>query len=113
MTTTASVRAAASVAAEYVTRDEHLDAIRRLEEADGELGRALVELERAMRADYESKISDAVTQMKEAISSSNDDLKGDIGQVQDHLTWQDRTVGGAVVLFFTYLLLHFVVHIHF
>lgn len=96
---------------DYVTREEHQAAIQRLDEADTELRQSISSMERNMRGDYENKIAVAVADVKEAIQISNSDVKSDVGAIQDHLTWQDRTVGGTVLLALMYVLLHFGFHI--
>lgn len=98
-----------------VTRAEHIAAIARLDAADAELRASIVSTERALRTDYEDKISVAVADVKQDIAGVRQALKEDVDGVQDHLTWQDRIIGGAlvtgVVTFLVYVALHFL-HIH-
>lgn len=92
---------------DFVTRDEHQAAIDRLDAADAELRVAHSSLERELRRDYEEKISDAVDSVKETFTERANDLKEDIGHVQDHLTWQDRTVAAAVILMLVAVAAHY------
>jgi len=87
-------------AAEYITKEDHNETVRRLDAADIELRAMVISLEDRLRTDYEDKIATAVTSVKE-------DLKDDIAGVQDHLTWQDRTVGAALITALALALIHF------
>lgn len=88
---------------EFVTREEHVEAIRRLDEADAELRKAQTELERTLRHDYEAKIADAVTNLKDEIKGVRDevktsgaDLKERIGGVKAALASQNKWALGIV-----------------
>ena len=105
-----------------VSRAEHMAAIARLDAADSELRAAIATTERALRQDYEGKIAGAVTlltadlqaaraDLKEDVLAARTDLKSDIDGVDDHLTWQDRAVGGGVITFIVLLVLQFTNHI--
>jgi len=82
---------------EPVGREEFQTVIARLDEADRELGKAILDTERALRHDYESKIADAVVGVKEYIADSHGQLHEDVGEVKDHLTWQDRTLVAGLI----------------
>jgi len=103
---------------EYVTRDEYLENIRRLDEADAELMRNILSTERELRSDYEDKIAKAVhevgkdvvesrTALKENITLQTTAISKALNAVQDHLTWQDRTVGVSIATLIMYVVLHY------
>jgi hypothetical protein len=105
-----------------VSREEHLAAIARLDNADSELRASIVATERALRTDYEDKIAGAVLAVKDdiigvrtAMSVDVGNVRDDVKDVQDHLTWQDRLVGGGLftggITFAVLLVLQFTQHI--
>ena len=77
---------------EYVTRSEHQEAVRRLDEADSQIRTAISNTERVLRQDYETKIGEAVATLGADISELKSDLKGDLGEVKTHLTEQDSVL---------------------
>lgn len=100
---------------EFITRAEFIEAVRRLDTADAELRAGSRELERVLRADYEDKIASAVTAVGEKVETANANLKEDVNDIKEHLTWQDRmligSVVGAILMVAAYVVLHYVFHV--
>ena len=82
---------------DYVTRSEHQEAVRRLDEADSQVRAALQNTERVLRQDYESKIGEAVASLSADIGALKSDLRGDLGEVKTHLTEQDSILSAIRV----------------
>jgi len=100
-----------------VSQEQHDRDVARLDGAIDSVRNAQVELERSLRqadADLERQLraetAEAVRHAAEGLSNKIDereaDLKADINGLDEHLTWQDRAVGGAVLTFVVYAALH-------
>ncbi|MDE2100541.1 MAG: hypothetical protein KGL39_25075 [Patescibacteria group bacterium] len=87
-----------------VSRDEFVSTIQRLDRADAELTRSMVEIERVLRADYEGKISAAVVSMQTLIQAETQDIKA-------RLSWQNKAwlvpAISTIMLGLLYVALHF------
>ena len=75
---------------DYITRSEHDKDIQRLTEADALLQQGIAEVERVLRADYETKIATAIVAVNTTLNSTKIDLKEDLQTVDNHLTSQDE-----------------------
>lgn len=104
---------------DYVTRDEHNEAVRRLDEADAKLRDAQVNLEREIRRDYEGKIASAVSDLRaeikgvrDDVKESSEDLKGRVREVKEGLgaqnKWALSILGTVIALTLVALVAHYV-----
>jgi hypothetical protein len=86
---------------EFVGREEHTEAVRRLDVANAELRTMIQTTERYLSSETDRKLKDAVLQLREDLK---DDLAGakesfdaGLGGIQERLTWQNRTFGTALI----------------
>jgi hypothetical protein len=77
---------------DYITRAEHDKDIQRLNEADMTLQNAIIDMERALRTDYEQKLTAAISSVNHTLDATKQDLKEDIGGIEIHLTDQDEVL---------------------
>lgn len=97
----------------FVTREEHADAIRRLDEADRDLRESIISTERVLRLETTAAISAAVTDIKTTVQAGHDNLKEDVVKIEDHLSWQDRLLAGALItIIATFIVYSLLAHYH-
>lgn len=91
-------------AEDYVSRDEHQAAIARLDAADAELRQSIVNTERVLRGEFMEAVTAAADGLKSEIVLRNQTLEGKVDVVDDkvesvdnHLSWQNRTIGAAIL----------------
>ena len=93
---------------DLISRSEHNDAIARLEAADQALQRQIIDTERVLRDEFGTAMRELKGDLKDDFMGMSDkqdnlhsSLQGDLKEVKDHLTWQDRTIGGGVLAIIT------------
>jgi len=105
---------------EYVTREEHLATIARLDAADAELRASMANVERSLRTDYESKIGAAVGGLSATIDTRFDKVDATLAQQNKVLFKPKFSLGdiqGSYLITIVLasvsaaLLLHYVFHV--
>jgi hypothetical protein len=87
-----------------VSREEYQAAVARLDAADAELRTSLIATERALRGEFLEAVSRTLANAKEdailhvaTIEAKVDAVDNKVEVVDEHLSWQNRTVGAAIL----------------